>query len=180
MVGEISDLSLDFKTRKTKVTFLIDGDPSSIEKFQNNKLNIDIKKYRPRRSLDANAYMWVLLGKIQDVVDIPKETIYRDLIKYIGSYEVIPIKNEAVEKFRDAWSKNGLGWVTDTVKSKLDGFTNVVAYYGSSTYDTKEMSRLIDLVIQECNQLGIETKTDEEIKALMESWEKNEIFNNTK
>ena len=85
-----------------------------------------------------------------------------------------------VEKFRDAWSKNGLGWVTDTVKSKLDGFTNVVAYYGSSTYDTKEMSRLIDLVIQECNQLGIETKTDEEIKALMESWEKNEIFNNTK
>ena len=173
MVGEISDLSLDFKTRKTKVTFLIDIEPSEVEKYQDEKLDINIKKYRQHRSIDANAYMWVLLGKIQDEIDVPKETIYRDLIKCIGSYEVVPIKNDAVEKFRQAWSKNGLGWVTDTIKSKLDGFTNVIAYYGSSTYDTKEMSRLIELVIQECNQLGIETKSDDEIKALMECW-KNE------
>ena len=172
MVGEISDLSLDFKTRKTKVTFLIDAEPSEIEKYQDEKLSIDIKKYRTKRSLDANAYFWVLLGKIQDLLHIPKETIYKDLIKYIGSYEVIPIKNEAVEKFIDAWHKNGLGWVTETTKSKLTGFTNVIAYYGSSTYDTKEMSKLIDLVVQECKELGIETKTDEEIKALMESWDK--------
>ena len=98
----------------------------------------------------------------------------RDLIKNIGSYEVIPIKNEALDKFRSAWSKNGIGWITETTSSKLEGFTNVIAYYGSSTYNTSEMSRLIDLIVQECEQLGIETKSEAEIKNLLDSWGKNE------
>jgi hypothetical protein len=170
MVGEIIDISVDYKTKKTKVNLLVEIEPSKLEELQNQLLDIDIKKHREKRSLDANAYFWVLVSKIQDELNIPKELIYRDLIKGIGSYEVIPIKNEAVEKFRQAWSKNGLGWVTDITKSKLEGFTNIIAYYGSSTYDTKEMTRLIDLVIQECNHLGIETKTDEEIQALLKEW----------
>ena len=170
MIGEIIDLSVDYKTHKTKATFLIEVDPAQIEEYQNQKLNIEIKRYRAKRSLDANAYFWVLISKIQDKLNIPKEIIYRDLIKEIGSYEVIPIKNEAVDKFRQAWGKNGLGWITDTTKSKLEGFTNIIAYYGSSTYNNKEMSRLIDLVIQECNELGIEIKTDAEIKSLLDSW----------
>ena len=82
----------------------------------------EIKEYRPRRSLDSNAYCWVLLGKLQDKLNIPKEEIYRDLIKNIGSYEIIPVKNEAVERFRQAWSNHGLGWITETMKSKLERF----------------------------------------------------------
>lgn len=131
----------------------------------------EIKEYRQKRSLDSNAYCWVLLGKLQDKLHIPKEEIYRDLIKNIGSYEVIPVKNEAVERFRQAWSNHGLGWVTETTKSKLEGFTNVLAYYGSSTYNTKEMSRLIELIVQECNQLNIETKSKNEIDSLLEQWD---------
>mgnify|MGYP002523205312 CR=1 FL=1 len=138
---------------------------------QDKTKQFEIKEFKQKRSLDANGYMWVLLGQLQDKLNIPKEDIYRDLIKNIGSYEIVPIKNEAVEKFREAWSKNGLGWLTDTTKSKLDGFTNVIAYYGSSSYNTKEMSRLIDLVVQECEQLDIETKTPEEIKSLLEAWQ---------
>lgn len=115
-------------------------------------------------------YAWVLLGELQEVLNIPKEDIYKDLIKNIGSYEVIPIKNEAVEKFRNAWSKNGLGWITETTKSKLEGFTNVLAYYGSSVYDSKEMSRLIDLIIEECKQLGIETKPKAELDSMLLEW----------
>ena len=64
-----------------------------------------LKKYRKKRSLDSNAYAWTLLGELQNVLNIPKEEIYRDLIKNIGSYEIVPVKNEAVEKFRQAWSK---------------------------------------------------------------------------
>ena len=82
----------------------------------------EIKEYRPKRSLDSNAYAWVLLGKLQDKLHIPKEDIYRDLIKNIGSFEIIPVKNEAVERFRQAWSNHGLGWVTETMKSKLERF----------------------------------------------------------
>lgn len=130
----------------------------------------EIKEHRQKRSLDANGYLWVLISKIQDVIGIPKEDIYRDMIKGVGVYEVVPIKNEAVNKFCEAWQKNGLGWITETTKSKLDGYTNVLAYYGSSEYDTKEMSRLIDGIVQECRELDIETKSDEEIKSLIESW----------
>lgn len=130
----------------------------------------EIKEHRQKRSLDANGYLWVLISKIQDVIGVPKEDIYRDMIKGVGVYEVVPIKNEAVNKFCEAWQKNGLGWITETTKSKLDGYTNVLAYYGSSEYDTKEMSRLIDGIVQECRELDIETKSDEEIKSLIESW----------
>ena len=139
---------------------------------QDNTKKYEVKEYKEKRSLDANAYAWVLLGKLQDKLHIPKEEIYRDAIKNIGSYEVIPIKNEAVEKFRQAWSKKGLGWITETTKSKLDGYTNVLAYYGSSSYNTSEMSRLIELIVQECKQQDIETMTPNELSSLLESWDK--------
>lgn len=139
---------------------------------QDNTKKYEVKEYKEKRSLDANAYAWVLLEKLQDILHIPKEDIYRDLIRNIGSYEVVPIKNEALSKFKQAWSKNGLGWITDTTKSKLEGYTNVIAYYGSSIYNTKEMSRFIELIIQECEQLHIETRSKEEIDSLLESWDK--------
>lgn len=138
---------------------------------QEKDKQFEIKEYKPKRSLDANGYFWILLSKLQEKLNIPKEDIYKDLIQNVGSYEVVPIKNEAVEKFRQAWSKNGLGWITETTKSKLEGFTNVLAYYGSSTYSTREMSRLIEIVVEECKQFNIETKSKEELNSLIESWD---------
>lgn len=139
---------------------------------QDKTKKYEVKEVKKKRSLDSNAYAWVLLGKLQEKLHMPKEDIYRKLIKEIGSYEVIPVKNEAVERFRQAWSKNGLGWITETTKSKLEGFTNVIAYYGSSSYNTSEMSRLIELIVQECKQQEIETMTQNELNSLLESWDK--------
>lgn len=172
--GTITDLNIDFNTSKPKITILLDtSNKELVEELKNDgKLNVGLKKHREKRSLDSNAYAWVLLGELQNVLNIPKEEIYKDLIKNIGSYEIVPIKNEAVEKFRQAWSKNGLGWVTETTKSKLEGFTNVVAYYGSSTYNTKEMTRLIDLIVEECKQFRVETKPQKEIDSLLKEWDK--------
>lgn len=170
--GVITEINIDYNTSKPKISLLLDtGNIDIIEELKNeNKLNIELKKYNKSRSLDSNAYAWVLLGELQEVLNIPKEEIYKDLIKNIGSYEVVPIKNEAVEKFRNAWSKNGLGWITETTKSKLEGFTNVLAYYGSSVYSVSEMSRLIDLIVQECKQLGIETKPKAELDSMLIEW----------
>lgn len=171
--GVITDISIDYNTSKPKISLLLDtNNKDVIEELKNeNKLNIELKKYNKSRSLDSNAYAWVLLGELQEVLNIPKEEIYKDLIKHIGSYEVVPIKNEAVEKFCSAWSKNGLGWITETTKSKLEGFTNVLAYYGSSVYNTKEMSRLIDLIVEECKQFNIEVKPKSEIDSLLKEWD---------
>ena len=171
--GEITDLGIDLKTRKTKVTLLLDTkQPEVIEELQQKKLDVEIKKYREKRSTDSNAYAWVLLGKLQNRLDIPKEEIYKNLIRNIGSYEVVPVKNEAVKKFIQAWSKNGIGWVTETTKSKLEGYTNVIAYYGSSTYNTAEMTRLINSIVEECKQVGIETKPQAVIDSLLRVWDK--------
>lgn len=171
--GILEDINIDFSNNKTKLTFEVEQtDLAIIEQFRDKELNIEISKWYKKRSLDANAYAWVLLGKLQDVLNIPKETIYRNMIKNIGSYEVVPIKNEAVEKFESAWQKNGLGWVTEQLPSKLKGYTNIVCYYGSSSYNSKEMSRLIDLIVQECKEQEIETLSKEELKSMMEEYEK--------
>lgn len=122
--GTLEEINIDYKTGKPKISFLINDKNklTTIEELKGIKLKITVKKDIKRRSLDSNAYAWVLLGKLQDKLNIPKEDIYRDLIKNIGSYEIVPVKNEAVEKFRQAWSKNGIGWLTETIKSKLERF----------------------------------------------------------
>lgn len=120
--GTITDIGIDYNTRKLKIITLLDtNEIEVVEQLKNeNKLNIELKKWYKKRSLDSNGYAWVLLGKLQEKLNIPKEDIYRDLIRNIGSYEIVPVKNEAVEKFRQAWSKNGIGWITETMKSKLE------------------------------------------------------------
>lgn len=171
--GKLGDVNIDFENKNMKLTFEVDNtDLAIIEQFKDKDLNIEISKWYKKRSLDANAYAWVLLGKLQDVLNIPKEDIYRDIIKNIGSYEIVPIKNSAVERFENAWHKNGLGWVTEQLPSKLQGYTNIVCYYGSSCYNSKEMSRLIDLIIQDCKEQDIETLSKEELKSMMEEYEK--------
>lgn len=173
-IGTIEDISIDYKTQRPKILLVLNERESlsSIEELKEDKLSIEIKKYKNKRSLDANAYMWVLISKLEEKISISKDIIYKDAIRNIGVYEVIPVKNEAVERFIEAWTKNGLGWVCETTKSKLEGYTNILAYYGSSTYNTAEMSRLIDFVVQECKQLNIETMTPEQLNILKEEWGK--------
>lgn len=133
-----------------------------------------LKKQGKRRSLDANAYAWYLLGKLAEVTRIPREEIYRHLIPEIGgNFEILPIRDCAVDAFIERWGHGRLGWVVDNLgPSKLAGYTNLCAYYGSSVYDTAQMSRLIDLIVQECRQQDIETLGEREISLLKEEWRK--------
>lgn len=108
LTGIITSFNKDWKTGKAIVTLLLDtSDMEHIEKLSKlKKLTVTIKRFFKRRTLDSNAYAWELLGKLQDELHIKKEDIYRDLIKNIGSCEIVPIKNEAVERFRESWSRN--------------------------------------------------------------------------
>lgn len=135
--------------------------------------DIEIKQHRERRSLDANAYLWVLLDKLADALTVSndrpvtKEELYREMIKSIpGTSEVICVQDKALPKLIKGWKRNGLGWSAETFDSKIEGCTNVTLYFGSSIYDTKQMSRLIDLVISECKLQGIETMTPEQLARL--------------
>ena len=149
--------------------------PEVIEQLKNeDKLDIDIKKYRKKRSLDANAYCWVLCDKIakeisKDGTITTKEEIYKDAIKNIGTFEPMIVEEKAFENFKRIWEKQGLGFLIQEVTRK-DKCVKVHCYYGSSTYDTKEMSLLIELLVEEAKQLNIEVKTEQEIESLLKTW----------
>ena len=174
--GKLSNIAVDYETGKPSLYFQLEEPPSSVLNIaaglmKDGKLTIKINKYRNKRSLDANAYAWVLIGKIAEKTNVPKVEVYRSAIKEIGgNYDVVCAQDKAVEALRESWSKNGIGWITDTMPSKIEGCTNVMVYYGSSSYDSQQMSRLINILVQDCEQLGIEVKSQEEIDSLLSSW----------
>lgn len=132
---------------------------------------VTVKEHRKGRSLDANAYFWVLAGKLAESLKIPKSDIYRKYIREIGgNSETVCVLKNAAEKLKSGWEHNGLGWVAEEFPSKLDGCVNVTLYYGSSTYDTAQMSRLIDLCVSDCKENGIETLTPFELDRLKDRW----------
>ena len=134
--------------------------------------DLEVKEHRQKRSLDANAYAWVLINKLADEMRITPLEVYRQAIQNVGgNYEILPIKEDAADHFKRIWEAKGLGWpCVDMGKSKIDGYRNMRAYYGSSTYDTRQMSQLIDNLVQDCKALDIETLTPEKLSLLMENW----------
>ena len=173
MKGRIKDFVLSF-TGKQRLTLELDTDIRELyDALKDYDLEITIKKYRNKRSLDANAYAWVLIDKIAERMRMSKADVYRDHIRSMGGVsETVCVQDRAVERLCQAWSKNGLGWQTETFPSKIENCTNVTLYYGSSTYDTAQMSALIDSLVQTCNALGIETMPKEELESLIRSYDK--------
>lgn len=144
-----------------------------VRKHKDRLYDLEVKEHRKKRSLDANAYAWVLINKIADALRITPKEIYRQAIQNVGgNYEILPVKAEAAEHFKQVWEAQGLGWpCVDMGKSKIDGYRNLRAYYGSSTYTTTQMAQLIDILLQDCRALDIEVKSPEEITSIMEAWQ---------
>lgn len=134
---------------------------------QGKRYTVEIKEYRPKRSLDSNGYLWVLCDKIAERMGISKVEVYRKAIKEIGgNSDTVCVMEKAADALCNGWEHNGLGWVTERFPSKIDGCVNVTLYYGSSTYDSTTMSRLIDSLIEDAKELGIETMTPQELARL--------------
>ncbi len=130
-----------------------------------------IKEHYGNRSLDANAYLWVLCQKIAEKIISTRQQVYLEMIKRVGQFEIFPIRDDVVNTFIDRWNSFGLGFIAETKEgSKLDGYTRVIAYYGSSAYDKREMSVLINEAVFEAKEFGIETYTPEQLAALTERW----------
>ena len=125
----------------------------------------ELKESREKRSLNANSYAWVMMTKIADKLRLSKEDVYFQMLKDYGQSQMVSVLSGIdVKDYFKYYAEAG--------KSMLNGkeFTHYKVYKGSSEYDTKEMSILIDGILQECRELEIETKSDEEIKSLVENW----------
>lgn len=143
-----------------------------VRKLQKKLYVAELKLFRKKRSLDANAYAWVLIHKLAEAMRIPPEEVYRQQIQNVGdNYTPVCVREKDVERFIRGWNANGIGWpVEDLGQSQVPGCRNLMAYHGSSTFDTGQMSRLIELLVADCKQLGIETLPPEKLALLVEAW----------
>jgi len=161
---------------KPEVRVILQGaDPDKVVKckglLQKGKtLDMEIKRHRNHRSLDANSYAWVIISKIADVLGSSKEDIYIEMLTRYGQREpqLVSVVEEGVPAIRRATQNH----CTIVGESELNGkeFVHLAILRGSSTYSTKEMSILIDGIVSDAKDLGIETIPEEELKSLKESW----------
>lgn len=126
-----------------------------------------LKQHREKRSLDANAYCWVLMSKIAEALRTSKGEIYLEMLRSYGQSGVVSIQDKDKANFERAYPYHDIEG-----ESVLNGktFTHYKFYVGSSQYNTKEMSVLIDGVVQEAQELEIETATPSELALLKSRW----------
>lgn len=142
-----------------------------LELSPEREYKLEIKEHRKKRSLDANAYCWALIGHMSDKLNIPPVEIYQEYILCSNCYEVVPIRQNVVKRWCEEWENRGDGYLTvDIGESKHTGYENIRCYFGSSSFDTKEMSRFLDEIVADCRELGIETATERELSLLKEEW----------
>ena len=173
MRGRLVDLSFGL-TGKQRLTIELDSDfRSEFDKLRESDVSLDVKKYRQRRSLDANAYFHLLVGKIADVLRLGFEEVKTNLVTEYGAFErdeeglkvgfKLPASVDVAKIYRyvkcfDTREENG----------KL--FNCYIVFKHTHLMDTAEMSRLIDGTVQEAKQLGIETLPPYKLAALVEEW----------
>jgi hypothetical protein len=170
VTGKIVGANIDFRTNKPTLTLEVNerNDFESIvdDLKDKDKLSIEIKPFRQHRSLNANAYCWVLIGKIADVVRAGKDEVYLKCLKRYGQSELISVLSHVP-------IGNYLKYYEEAGESKLNGkmFTHYRVYKGSSEFDSREMSIFVDGICDEAKALGIQTETPNQIAEMKARWQ---------
>ena len=168
--GKLQNVSRDWKTGQWNITFSM-NEASAINEVNNiqscEKLSIKAVKHRNKRSLDANAYCWVILQKIAEVLHQDKWNVYLEMLGKYGVFTHIIVKPNVVDKVKEEWRT-----VKELGEVSVNGMTGIQlqCYFGSSTYNTKEMSVLIDGIVYEAKELGIETLPPDELERMKIEW----------
>lgn len=174
LTGKITDFGFDMHG-KARITLVLNEKQTAMQAYDDlhevEKLSVKIDKHREKRSLNANNYAWELIGKIAENQGITKDEVYLHHIREVGVSRTIEISEKAAPTITHIWNTHGKGWIVE----KLDdgehpGYVSLCLYYGSSSYNTKQMSRLIDNIVQDCKALGIETLTPEELERMKQEW----------
>lgn len=166
--GHIVDISRDWKTGRFRVTFESMEDISKqLESITDKLLTITAKIFRNKRSRDANSYSWVLMQKIAEDQHTDKWSVYLEMLGRYGVFTHIIVRPGVVDRVISEWrTVKNLGEVTVSGQTGIQ----LQCYFGSSTYDTKEMSVFIEGIVSECHEMGIETATPEELERMKREW----------
>lgn len=165
------------KTIGYQLVIPVGGDNELSKISPDIEYEITIQKKKNKRSLNASAYCWVLCQKIAEELSksgyTSKEDVYRKAIKDCSHFSYVPVREDAIERYIQIWQGHGLGWLAEDAGEcqSLKGYHNIMCYHGSSVYTTAEMQRLIDCLVDECNQLGIKLDDSDYIQSLVREWE---------
>lgn len=180
--GELVHVTRESKSGKWWVTFGVDAEPKELYPLQVSPLTITIRKYRKKRSLDANNYYWVLIEKIAAALPNAKPAVHNTMLRRYGTLKriggetmmvFIPDTDEAehtalMDEFYHFKP-------TSLTKTAEDGrtFRAYLVLKGSHEMDSKEMSTLIDGAVMEAKDLGIETVTPDELERMKRAYEEH-------
>lgn len=171
--GTIRGIDKNYITGEINITFSVNEKNTVLPEYEKlkdcKKLRIRAVQYRKKRSLDANAYLWALLQKMAEVLRTDKWSLYLQMLKRYGKFTYIVVKPAAVEAVKKQWRECEEVGEIDVNGDKA---VQMLCYYGSSTYDTKEFSVLLDGVISEAKALEIEALSSEELERMMEQYGK--------
>ena len=171
--GKIKEVTKDILTGRLNITFESASDTSILNEMNALKemdaLSIKVAKWRQKRSRDANALLWVCLDKMACVLRTDKWSVYLMMLKRYGKFTYIVVKENAVDAMKLQWRECEVVGDYEVNGQKA---VQMLCYFGSSTYDTTEFSRLLDGVISEMKEMGLPTPTSEEMKQSLEAWEK--------
>lgn len=172
--GKVLSVGTDWLTGQMNITLSI-NERSALQEIDSikdcEKLSIKAVKYRNKRSLDSNAYAWVLMQKIAEAVNSDRWSVYLEMLKkYSREFTFVICKEHAVDKLKELYRT-----CIDLGEVKVNGQEGhqIQVFFGSSTFDTKAMSVFIDGIVSECKELGIETIPPDELERMKAAWRKD-------
>lgn len=173
LTGKVADVNIDFVSGKPKLTLIINERSDFTKGFDEikgrEKLSIEIEPFREKRSLNANSYAWALIGKMADKLRANKEDVYLSMLKQYGQSAMISVLSDIqISKYVKYYEEAG----ESTLNGKL--FKHYKVYKGSSEFDTREMSILIDGIVYEAKALEIQTETPQELAKMKALWNEAE------
>lgn len=172
-VGRLQQISRDWKSGKYLITLLVDeGSMTGIEDFsQDTKLSIVLKRLKKKRSLDANALMWACLNELAMHEHRDKWDLYIEKLKKHGKCYPVRILTAGLADLRAQWRE---AEVIDTYKDEGGiSWSTVLCYPGSHLYTTEEFSKLLEDIIFDMEQDGLQPPTSEAMRRSLEIWGKS-------
>lgn len=167
-LGILQRIDVSFKSRKALITFEVDADPEELVKYLGMKLEIVFQKFRLRRSPDANRMLWACLGDLAAALKMDTWSMYLYELEQYGKFTYIHVLPEAVEAVKGQWRE------TKVVGETPDGMVELLCFFGSSSYNTAEFSRLLDGVIGDMKDMGLTPPPTKDMQRALEEYERQQ------
>lgn len=157
MKARIKNLQISYKSLNTAILSIeIDKYPLRYLPDGNKPLTVEIKEYKKPRSTNSNALMWELCEKLAEKMkNVSKEDVYRWAVHSVGTCFSTTVPTAQADALSASWSSRGVGWLVEKINVDED-VTAVLLYPGSSIYTTDQMARLIDWLLDECKEMGVQ------------------------